>query len=86
MVLPGTETKRPTESAETKFDRHIRQSVDAAIRKSGYPYWNEISISAIRGRVVLRGKVPSYYAKQLAQTAAMSCEGVSSIQNDLCVN
>lgn len=37
------------------------------------------------GHVLLRGTVPSYYHKQLAQVAVMSVAGVLSLQNDLVV-
>ena len=80
------ETIRFRETIELSSDHRIRRLVESAIDDSGYPYLRYISVSADRGCVVLQGKVPSYFAKQLAQTAAMNCEGVTSIQNELFVN
>jgi osmotically-inducible protein OsmY len=71
---------------ESERDRQIRRLIEDKIRMAGHPSLNFISVSASRGRVRLVGKVPSYYSKQLAQTAAMAVSGVTSIQNDLLVH
>lgn len=35
------------------------------------------------GRLFLRGQVPSFYHKQLAQTAVIGAEGVDQVVNDI---
>ena len=35
------------------------------------------------GRLLLRGQVPSFYYKQLAQTAVAGLEGISQVVNDI---
>lgn len=35
------------------------------------------------GRLVLRGQVPSFYHKQLAQTAVVGVEGVNQVVNEI---
>lgn len=41
--------------------------------------WCEVS----EGRLLLRGQVPSFYYKQLAQTAVAGLDGVSQVVNDI---
>jgi osmotically-inducible protein OsmY len=36
-----------------------------------------------RGKLFLRGQVPSFYHKQLAQTAVAKMEGVDQVVNDI---
>lgn len=59
-----------------------------AMRATGYfvsvPCEIKLHVSP-EGHVSLWGIVPSYYLKQRAQVAAMSVDGVQSLQNDLVV-
>ena len=43
----------------------------------------DIHFEADAGRVVIRGKVRSYFAKQMAQEAARKVTGVTQIENEL---
>ena len=70
---------------EGKGNRQIQERVAMALRKTGYPIMDHISISIERNRAVLRGKVPSFYMKQVAQTTVMKINGVASVQNELVV-
>jgi hypothetical protein len=53
------------------------------LQTSSYLPLRLIHCSAEGPRVVLRGRVPSYYLKQLAQTLAGQCIGVPSVDNRL---
>ena len=49
------------------------------------PYWSlrQLSCEADDGRVVLRGTLPSFYLKQVAQSVALKTVGVGCIQSDI---
>ena len=59
--------------------------IDHALRASGRMGLRNVRVVAERDRISLRGQVPSYYLKQVAQTMALTIEGVESVQNDLVV-
>jgi hypothetical protein len=49
-----------------------RSVMEVRIRLSHSPYWSlrQLACEVEQGRVVVRGTVPSYYLKQIAQTVA----------------
>jgi osmotically-inducible protein OsmY len=42
-----------------------------------------VEVCARDGHVVLRGRVPSYYLKQVAQEVALAMPGVLQLRNEL---
>ena len=44
-------------------------------------YFRQISIDFVEGRLVLRGRVPSFYLKQILQTLLTELDGVGRIDN-----
>ena len=77
---PEQPASLPTESRE---DLHLAERVERALHATGYMLLRNIEV-AVQARVVtLAGRVPSYYLKQVAQTAALSVPGIHRIQNDL---
>ena len=60
-------------------------AVQAALRAQGDGRLHQVRVAAQNGQVYLAGEVPTYYAKQLAQHAAMSVPGVERVHNELVV-
>jgi osmotically-inducible protein OsmY len=60
--------------------------IDAALRSSPYLNGRRISVECHQGEVILRGTVPSYYHKQMAQEAVRSISEVGAIRNRLVVS
>jgi hypothetical protein len=54
---------------------------ERCLRSSPYPALKHVSCEWLDGVLVLRGCLPSYYLKQLAQEAVASLEGVGRIDN-----
>jgi osmotically-inducible protein OsmY len=52
---------------------------------SGHSPLRTIQVHEKHGTVVLRGSVPTYYLKQVAQVIARSVRGVAAIQNEMMV-
>lgn len=48
-----------------------------------YPALQRVTCELYEGVLVLRGRVPSFYQKQLAQAIAAQCAGVEEIVNKL---
>lgn len=52
------------------------------------PYWSlrQLVCQVDRDRVVVRGTVPSYYLKQVAQTLALKSFGAGRVESDIDVH
>lgn len=66
-------------------DLQLCQCVREALRSTGYAPLGRVQVGSSRGDVTLRGMVPTYHLKQVAQTACRSVPGVRSISNELVV-
>jgi len=62
---------------------HLAERVEHALRATGYGPLRGIAVTAHVRLVILGGRVPSYYLKQIAQAAALSVPGVDQVRNDL---
>ena len=67
----------PDESAR------VAGEVAAALTATGRPALRGLDVSASAGQVVLRGRVTTYFLKQLAQTAALAHPGVGEVLNEV---
>jgi len=61
-------------------------TVQARFQRSPFLPLRKITCSLHGGVLLLRGRVPTYYLKQLAQTIGTSTEGVQQVINDLLVD
>jgi osmotically-inducible protein OsmY len=66
-------------------DERLCDSILLALRASGDSPCRDVAVSVRDGHASIRGRMPTYYLKQVAQSAAMSVDGVESIENDLVV-
>jgi osmotically-inducible protein OsmY len=55
--------------------------IDQALRTTGYSPLSNLHILAAAGIVVLRGAIPSYYMKQIAQAAVAGIPGIREVHN-----
>jgi hypothetical protein len=74
-------------TATDHVDRIHPQSVERVARqrlaKTGYHTLRSVECSFRDGRMILRGEVPSYYHKQLAQESIRNAPHVTQIVNDI---
>jgi hypothetical protein len=68
-------------SSATSRCRGIGREVEGRLRRSGYLALTDVACYVRDGVVYLRGRVPSYYLKQLAQAGAGEVEGVRRVVN-----
>ena len=80
---PATGSARP--STPTIEDRRIGVAdlAESRLRRNGYLCLSNISCQYDDGVMLLRGHVPTYYLKQLAQEVVAEVEGVSKIVNEI---
>ncbi len=71
---------RPTQSVE---DHCLAERVVNALRASRYGALRIVRVSVSAGVVILRGRVSSYYLKQVVQATAMAVPGAQEICNGL---
>ena len=75
--LPAAVTDRTPTAAIAVYTR---------FQRSPFLPLRRIKCSLHNGMLVLRGRVPTYYLKQLVQTIGISIEGVEQVVNDLRVD
>lgn len=63
--------------------RPLADAALAALHRTGHGWLRRIVVEIDGGAIVLRGQVPSYYLKQLAQVTVLAVPGVEVVRNDL---
>jgi osmotically-inducible protein OsmY len=63
----------------------VAARVAEALKTSGYAALQNVVSECREGVLVLRGSVPSFYMKQMAQTVASKVPGVEALENLLSV-
>jgi hypothetical protein len=61
----------------------LAERIERALRANGYPALRTIEVSVEGCRVVLKGPVPSYYMKQMAQAVTTAITGVQELCNEV---
>ena len=65
------------------YDRPLEDRVLTALEQNPYVSRRNLRFEAAEGRVILRGRVASYFQKQMAQEALREVEGIDEIANEL---
>jgi osmotically-inducible protein OsmY len=61
----------------------VKEVAEQCLRRNPYLALKNVSCEYRDGVVVLRGCLPSYYLKQVAQEAVARIEGVASVDNQI---
>jgi osmotically-inducible protein OsmY len=61
----------------------IAEAANDCLQNSQYPALKGITCKCDEGVLVLRGRLPSYFYKQLAQEAVARLGGVSQVVNEI---
>ena len=74
-------------SAIPFIERHqlVERSAQECLRRSGYPSLRGTSCDFHEGVLTIRGRVPSYYMKQMAQVLTSQIAEVEVVDNRLVV-
>jgi len=65
------------------IEHSLETLVGSALMQSPYLATKNLRFETHQGRVVLRGKVNSYYQKQMAQETVRRLDGVHHVENHL---
>jgi osmotically-inducible protein OsmY len=90
MTRPNSPGKSPSDErvdaaakSASPADRRLLGQITQILRATGYVPLRHLDVVAADGFVILKGRVPSYYLKQLAQTAVLELPGVDEVRNEL---
>jgi osmotically-inducible protein OsmY len=79
-AVPHAAAQLPTHDLE---DLRLAERVASALRATGYGPLRGIEVAVQERLVILGGRVPSFYLKQVAQTTALAVPGAHQVRNDL---
>jgi hypothetical protein len=71
---------------QSKEDHCLAENVERALCATGYGPLRDIDVIVHAHLVILGGRVPSYYLKQVAQMTALAVPGARHVRNDLDVS
>lgn len=74
-----------TETPAGATDRSLELHIVGALLATGHRVLRGITVSVRDRSVILRGRVPSYYLKQLAQSVVLAAPGAAGLRNELAV-
>jgi hypothetical protein len=63
----------------------LSHRVKLTLTRSSYPALAALDVSERQGVIVISGRLPSYYMKQIAQTIAGAVDGVRRLENNVLV-
>ena len=66
--------------------QHLETHIEHALLATGNRIFCAVRVSVRDRSVTLRGRVPSYYLKQLAQSVVLAAPGVRGLRNELAVS
>ena len=79
-ISEQTESERPRDGVDLV---ELVSDARVALRKTGHGWLRQIVVLIEAEVIVLRGKVPSFYLKQMAQATVMGVPGVELLRNEL---
>lgn len=71
--------------SNTAISKHVIHAAENRLRDSSHLFLRHVECDFHQGQLLLNGKVPSFYLKQLAQTLLQDVQGVERIDNRLAV-
>jgi osmotically-inducible protein OsmY len=92
LILPTRETTVERQDAlqataplstPSLEDLRLAERVEHALRATGYESLRVIQVTVQARLIILGGRVPTYYLKQVAQTTALAVPGAQQIRNGL---
>ncbi|HMB05358.1 MAG TPA: BON domain-containing protein [Isosphaeraceae bacterium] len=77
--------RRVATAGTTARQRRIEESSESRRRRSGYLALKDINCTYHDGEMTLRGRLPTYYLKQIAQHLVAEIKGVRRIIDEIVV-
>jgi osmotically-inducible protein OsmY len=70
-------------TTQNQEDLRLAERVERALRETGRWPLRGVEVAVLARVVLLRGRVPTYYLKQLAQETALAVPGAHQVRNGL---
>jgi osmotically-inducible protein OsmY len=94
VIVPTRDAGRETDVVESTAailvesleDLRLAERIERALRATGYGPLRDIDVTVHARTVILEGRVPSYYLKQVAQVTAFAVPGTIQVLNTLAVS
>lgn len=83
MIPPSSDTRHGVPEMQTST---IATSLASLLGDAVHPGLSGVSCQVDANVVVLRGEVPTFYLKQLAQETASRADGVEKVNNEIQVH
>ena len=83
MLGGGLDHHPPTFLMEAQSQNELNHLVEQAISQNPHLKKRELRFETHKGHVVLRGRVATFYQKQMAQEALRNVAGIQKIENAL---
>jgi osmotically-inducible protein OsmY len=69
--------------SDAPFGPKVAEDAECRLRRSAYPPLQTVNCEFREGVLFLRGRLPSYFLKQIAQETVARIEGVQQIANEV---
>lgn len=79
----GDDCEHPGLTSEYDDAAQLRQAVELHLESCGYWYLRKIEVETAEDAVFIRGKVPTFYLKQIAQNLVGQVDGVEKVVNEI---
>ena len=73
----------PTEGSASPDAHALADAVRSALDKTGHGRLRRIDVEVEGQTVFLRGRLPSFYLKQMAQVTVLAVPGVALLRNEI---
>ena len=83
MKTDISRSREPPVNRVDETERRVRELVGRRLRDGQYRALAEVMVEFHEGVLILRGRVTSFFLKQIAQTVVRNVEGVIEIDNRL---
>ncbi|MEZ6059030.1 MAG: BON domain-containing protein [Planctomycetaceae bacterium] len=74
------------DSPRSADDDRLLETIQQSFRRSGFGELQRVAVGVSRGNVWLRGQVPSWHLKQIAQQSVLAIPDVDRLTNDVQVS
>ncbi|MFN0197830.1 MAG: BON domain-containing protein [Planctomycetaceae bacterium] len=85
MIFAMNFERQNDAECQSECDALIEQAIREKWHESGFGRFRNLKVGVRNGKVQLRGRLDSYYHKQMAHSLIRAIDGITQIDNDILV-
>ena len=85
MIFAMNFERQNDAECQSECDSLIEQAIREKWHQSGFSRFRNLKVGVRNGKVQLRGRLESYYYKQMAHSLIRAIDGITQIDNDILV-